>query len=30
VAGDGPGSEGPGLSREECDAQVADLLAVLR
>jgi Zn-dependent protease with chaperone function len=30
VAGDGPDSGGAGLSREECDAQVADLLAVLR
>ncbi|HJX52037.1 MAG TPA: M48 family metallopeptidase [Polyangia bacterium] len=30
VAGDGAGTGGPGLSREECDTQVADLLAVLR
>ena len=30
LAGDGPGTGGPGLSREECDTQVANLLAVLR
>jgi Zn-dependent protease with chaperone function len=30
VAGEGQGGEGPGLTREDCDAQVADVLAVLK